>query len=416
MTETTVVIVVVVCAVAVIAIAVVAYRTIRNRFIRNSRPLPPVQPIVSTRARNLADFEANAAYLRAQPDISVDVIPGTPNSSVPLVLNQSVSSVSLYAMEKASFPSSRYGSGISTPLSSEPRLAHYDADPSAPLQPPPRHSRRPDTASSSHSYTSDAPSGTLSPFSSETPSSATSFNTCSPSSSRLYSPSPSSSSLSAAGANAALATGAGAEAKHVRSASRPRSIASATTEHTSYTTRTASSARLGLPHNPHSGVRVVLPAPLGSDPSLHTYAAVGPGSGERRARPRPQNAYALSVVSHSASRVSVADVWAPAVYRAAAAIDDDKAHLRNSCAPLAQSRLPNAAPTSLSAEGRRRSSTSSVTAPPDLVPPPVPRVPGAYGIGKAPVEQQRLPSHLRQRSKSGPGPGELSMSVSVASS
>lgn len=335
--HTTTVIIVVLCVVAGTLILFGLFRFLRHRLARRSTPLPPVQPIAHYRKQRLTEFDERPTItstysLSSRLSPSIGLSPAASDSSfLPAKCDQTFSSqTSLCLVEK--------GDDQDVPLPPA-----TDEENLRMPNPAFGHVRR--LSSSSLGSASSTPP--LASVASRSPSQATL--------SRSYS----------------RRTG-------------PTSAVSSTSIRSTKSSRR--STVVGVPHGPHSQVRVVLPAPLA--PSLHPYLS-GPEAGR------------LGVDDQASNRTTMVDMWAAPLHRS---VSSD--HIRqNSPAISATYRHGASSPTA-------RQRTSSCHTPPSsfysyaIGSPPVPPIPTQYRqFSDAPYatqHQQTDPTRARPRRLSRP--------------
>jgi hypothetical protein len=260
--HTTTIIIIVVCAAAGMFILFCLFRLFRNSWARGSTPLPPMQPIALYREQRLTEFVERRNSLETHPrplylSPPLDLSPAaSDSSSLPLIDGETFPSrkSSLYTAEKGDLQ------GAQPPLAED---LNFLQNPSAPF------SRARRFSSSSLGSTPSTP--------------------------------PSASAASSSILQATLPC------------PYPHRAASAASRTSRRSTR--SSVRntvVGVPHGPHSQVKVILPSPLA--PSLHPYMS------------EPEEGW-LGV---DGSRMSVVDMWAPQLHRS---VSSDHISELGSCFP-----------------------------------------------------------------------------------
>ncbi|KAJ8594884.1 hypothetical protein M405DRAFT_434861 [Rhizopogon salebrosus TDB-379] len=300
--HTTTIIIIVVCAAAGMFILFCLFRLFRNSWARGSTPLPPMQPIALYREQRLTEFVERRNSLETHPrplylSPPLDLSPAaSDSSSLPLIDGETFPSrkSSLYTAEKGDLQ------GAQPPLAED---LNFLQNPSAPF------SRARRFSSSSLGSTPSTP--------------------------------PSASAASSSILQATLPC------------PYPHRAASAASRTSRRSTR--SSVRntvVGVPHGPHSQVKVILPSPLA--PSLHPYMS------------EPEEGWS----GVDGSRMSVVDMWAPQLHRS---VSSD--HIRPNPPTMPGTHWCGAPPSNT----RRRTSSYHVSPssyhPSSTDPPPVPPIP-----------------------------------------
>ncbi|KAG1749681.1 uncharacterized protein EDB91DRAFT_1244296 [Suillus paluster] len=250
--HTTTIIIVVLCAVVGMLILYGLFRFLRHRFARRSTPLPPVQPIAHYRKQRLTEFterpDMSTTYSQSSRlSPSFELSPAASDSSLlPAKYDNTFPSrqSSLYLAEKGD------GQGVPPPPGKDEEV----------LQ----------TPNPAFNYARRLSSSSLGSTPSTPPSASVAHR------------SPSQATL---------------PRSYSRRTGPPSAVSSASIRSTKSSGR---STIIGVPHGPHSQVKVVLPAPLA--PSLHPYLS-GPEAGR------------LGVDTQTSSRTTMVDMWASPLHR-----------------------------------------------------------------------------------------------------
>ncbi|KAH7912564.1 hypothetical protein BJ138DRAFT_1125091 [Hygrophoropsis aurantiaca] len=315
---TTTVIIAVVCVVGGLLTIFIFYRILRRSWTPRSAPFPPVQPIAHYREQQLAELVERA---NRSPNCTDASYLGTP-----LGLSPSASDCSLlkalesegYASHRASFAAPENQRDLS-PVSINDGESQAQTAALA-------ETRR---ASISSLISNDSASRPV-------PSTPRSITPSSPAQSTFSRPIPRS---------------------RPSSQIRPRPLST-------LSTTSVRSSRNGVPHGPHSQVKIVLPAPLA--PALQPYIA----SSNTDLRRSGVESW------HSSARTSMVDVWTPALHRSASShnltLAPSSSRSFNQQSPLTYAASPPRKPHS------RRSpphTSPSSYNPPAVGAPPVPPIP-----------------------------------------